>query len=184
MTLDPQFPWWILSNAIGSFAAGVAVLIACTASKKLSHAIVKWRTSRLPKGPDAERVREELERMVEDLHAVGRVKLLLLRTAALRREIVERTTERAGAANAAERSPQWGSNQKEDHPPAATQLAFTFGTPEPRGNASPPVNIFLHFDEDNAGRDDDGGVDAVFIHSTDRGEEKLVVFQNKFQSGK
>ena len=62
--MDPQFLSSALANAIGGFAAGLAVAIVCLASRKLCRAIVCSRTSRLPQCPDADRAREEIAGLV------------------------------------------------------------------------------------------------------------------------
>ena len=67
----------------------LAALAAC-ASKRVSRAIVRWRTSQLAKSPDAERAREELESLLLDQGAAERAMLsidILVRTGELRREI-------------------------------------------------------------------------------------------------
>src|SRR6202042_889114 len=95
--MDLQFLLSALSNAVGSFAAGLGVVVVCCVSKKLCRAIIRWRTSKFPKGPDARRAQEELQGIVEELDAAERMQLvaqILLRPALLRREIAARVAER------------------------------------------------------------------------------------------
>ena len=92
MSPDPQFPWWILANAIG----GVLAFAACAAFRPVSRLIARRRTSKLPKCPDADRAKEELEGWAIDLGAVGRVELaanLFLNLRRLRQELAQRAAE-------------------------------------------------------------------------------------------
>jgi hypothetical protein len=90
--MDPQFPWWILANAIG----GVLAIAACAAFTPVIRNIVRRRTSRLPNTPDTERVREELEGMASEMGVEERIVLaanLLLNITRLHNELAEWTAE-------------------------------------------------------------------------------------------
>lgn len=76
MTPDPQFVWWIVANAIGSFAATVAMLAVAAGTKSISRAFLRWGTSRFPDGPDTDRAKEELEAMVPDMRPWERTALV------------------------------------------------------------------------------------------------------------
>jgi hypothetical protein len=77
--------------------ACLAFATAACAHRRASRAIIRWRTSRLPAGVDAERAREELEGVLEQLNAAARARFVagLLRSPALSQEIAERAEERA-----------------------------------------------------------------------------------------
>jgi hypothetical protein len=92
MSLDPQFPWWILANAIG----GVLTAAACAAFTPVIRYIVRRLTSRLPTSPDTERAREELEGMANDMGIEERIALaatLLLHSKSLHDELSARAAE-------------------------------------------------------------------------------------------
>ena len=96
--MDPQFLSSALANATGGLAAGLAVAIVCLASRKLCRAIVRRRTSMLPKGDDADRAAEELDGWAIDLTAAERIDLagqLLLQAAELSEEIEQRVARTA-----------------------------------------------------------------------------------------
>jgi hypothetical protein len=89
MNMDPQFPWWILANAIG----GVLTLAAFAAFTPVIRYIVRRLTSTLPEAPDTERVREELEGMAAEMRAEERLVLaasLLLNISRLHDEFAAR----------------------------------------------------------------------------------------------
>lgn len=65
---------------------GFALALAACAHKRVCRAIVRRRAARLPKGPDAERAREELESMLDEMTTAERLELsasLLLNSAVL-----------------------------------------------------------------------------------------------------
>jgi hypothetical protein len=90
MKPDPQFPWWTLANAIGSLAAGLGVLIACSGFKWIGRKLVRVRAASLPKGPHTNRATEELEGLADEMRASERIELiasLLINSRSLHREL-------------------------------------------------------------------------------------------------
>ncbi len=89
----------------------LALILAACANKRVSRAIIRWRTSQLVKSPDAERAREELESLLLDQGADERAMVsidILVRTGALRREL----RARALAAQNLEPSPDLRSERR------------------------------------------------------------------------
>jgi hypothetical protein len=87
MSVDPQFPWWIVANAAGGIISGVAV----AALKPVARFVARWRASKLSDKPHAERTREELEGMIAEFTATERAHItikLLLDRGALSRETI------------------------------------------------------------------------------------------------
>src|ERR1019366_4919711 len=90
--MDHQFVLSTIANAIGGFVAGIAVALTCVASKTIGRAIVSWTASTLPRCPDTERTREELQGLIEEMGSLERATFavdLLLRSAPLKAEISE-----------------------------------------------------------------------------------------------
>lgn len=102
--MDYQFVTTIIENAIG----GALAAAACAAFRSVSRLIAGRLMSVLRNGPDAERAREEILGMMDELDAPARAGFLaglFLRFAALSREIAERAHEREAATHAAEGEP-------------------------------------------------------------------------------
>src|SRR5690348_8644747 len=93
----------LFEAAFPDFIAGLGVALVCWAcaasSNSITRAIIRWRTSKFPKGPDAERATEELLAIVAELGVLDLLILasqLVVRSGALEREISIRTAERLG----------------------------------------------------------------------------------------
>ena len=110
--IDPQR---LLDETLPNFVAGLCVAAICLAAgasrKAVARAIIRWRTSKLPKGPDSERATEELLAIAAELSEPERIGLnchLTLRPGELEREILIRTVERQSCRHAGPASDESG----------------------------------------------------------------------------
>jgi hypothetical protein len=98
MNLDTEFLVQLMIQTLPNLLAGIAVVLLCSACRPIACAITKWKTRKLPRGPDADRVCEELQGIIGEMKAMERTEVtlqILARPAALSREIAQRAAERS-----------------------------------------------------------------------------------------
>jgi hypothetical protein len=126
VNLGPLFFWPFLANLLAAIVVGIVFAA--------SRRIVRWTTSRFPKSLDADRVKEELEAMLNEMSATERVKLaasLLADSRALRQELAERAAA-SRILESAHTDSAAASRAITPGPPVAMKLTLTFGTPVPK----------------------------------------------------
>jgi hypothetical protein len=115
------------SSFFSAVAAGLVVLILWAVLAGTARLIVRWRSSRLKPGPDAQRAREELESILSDVGALDRVRFavhLILQYSKLQEEI----DWRAAAINASQGDSERTSAEQREHAPSQVSKPVAQGS--------------------------------------------------------
>jgi hypothetical protein len=97
--MSPEFLRQLVIQTLPNLVAGILVAAICCACKPIARAIVRWRQTRLPKGPDADRAEEELDEIISSLHTTERLRHtidILHHFEELRYEIEQMSAKRLG----------------------------------------------------------------------------------------